>query len=371
MIVKMKSFLAGLCIIIALVLPACDISSESDDRLKEIDAPISIRITGVTNNGILLLWNESKSVASSIDSIDIEQSINSSSFLLVKTIPATLSSTTLHGPFDTTLTYYFRLRLRTSERYSPYSEVVSYNIAQERSALAAGGEMVFVNGGTFAMGSPEGEGEFDERPQHTVTLSPYRIGVTEVTRALWREVVQWKQGSATTPLDPDPSSFKNSDDTPVEQVSWEEVQMWLGYLNEKAGITLPARKYRLPTEAEWEYAARGGGGDGLYSGSDTVEAVAWYAGNSGGATHTTGTKRPNALGLYDMSGNVWEWCGDRYGRYESGAQHDPTGPSDAPYRIVRSGSWLLSHGSARVRNRNFNPPAWRGSCTGFRLAKGV
>ena len=371
MIVKMKSFLMGLPIIFALVLPACDNSAESDDRLKEIVAPISIRITGYSNLGISVSWEVKNSAASSIDSIDIEQSINSSAYLLVKTFTATLAQTTLPGPFDTTLTYYFRLRLRTPEGTSPYSEVVSYNIAQENRAAAAGGALVLVQGGTYAMGSPEGEGEFDERPQHTITLSPYRIGVTEVTRKLWREVVHWKQGSATTPLDPDPSSFKNSDDAPVERVSWEEVQMWLGYLNEKAGITLQSRKYRLPTEAEWEYAARGGGGAELYSGSDTVDTVAWYAGNSGGATHTAGTKRPNALGLYDMSGNVWEWCSDRYGRYESGAQRDPAGPSDAPYCIVRGGSWLLSHGSARVRNRNFNPPAWRGSCTGFRLAKGV
>lgn len=366
-----ESLFLVLYIFCAVVFLACDNSTESDDHFTENDAPNTIRISRVTIHDLLFSWELSLSRSSLKDSIDIEHSTSTSSYFLIKTIPAALTQTILPGPFDTTLTYYFRLRLRTPEGTSPYSEVVSYNIAQENRAAAAGGALVLVQGGTYAMGSPEGEGDFDERPQHTVTLSPYRIGITEVSRALWREVVQWKQGNTTEPLDPDPSLFKNSDDAPVERVSWEEVQMWLGYLNEKAGITIPGRKYRLPTEAEWEYAARGGGGEWLYSGSDMVETVAWYVGNSGGATHTTGTKGPNELGLYDMSGNVWEWCGDRYGRYESGAQRDPTGPADAPYRIVRGGSWLLSHGSARVRNRNFNPPAWRGSCTGFRLAKGV
>jgi formylglycine-generating enzyme required for sulfatase activity len=333
-----------------------------------------VRVAAINNGEFLVAWEPVGAKYSAHDTIDIEQSTNSSNYYLTKSIPAPLTQTTLTGPFDTTITYYFRLRLRTPEGRSPYSEAVGCNIEQENNVSAAGGALVLVQGGTFTMGSPEGEGEFDERPQHTVTLSTFRIGATEVTRSLWREVVQWKQGSATEPLNPDPAYHKNIDNAPVERVSWEEVQVWLGYLNEKAGITQPGRMYRLPTEAEWEYAARGGASGSahtIYSGSDTAEAVAWYAGNSGGVTHVVGTKRPNSLGLYDMSGNVWEWCMDRFGKYYDGGQRNPTGPSEGTYRIVRGGSWLLDHGSARVANRNINPPAWRGSCVGFRLARGL
>jgi len=175
-------------------------------------------------------------------------------------------------------------------------------------------EMVYVEGGTFTMGgtSEQGSDAFDdEKPTHRVTLSAFHIGKYEVTQGLWREVM----GS-------NPSLNKAGDDYPVERVSWEDCQEFVRKLNARTGL-----KFRLPTEAEWEYAARGGRKSRgyKYSGSNSLGDVAWYEANSGGGTHPVGRKSPNELGLYDMSGNVWEWCQDWYGDYGSSSQTDPAG----------------------------------------------
>ena len=140
-----------------------------------------------------------------------------------------------------------------------------------------------------------------------------------------------------------PSRYTGDDNLPVEQVSWKDVQEFIQKLNALTGKT-----YRLPTEAEWEYAARGGNqSQGYkYAGSNTVGDVAWHYGNSDHKTHPVGQKQPNELGLYDMSGNVWEWCQDWYGDYSSSAQTNPTGPSSGSYRVLRGGSWS---------NRRSNP----------------
>jgi formylglycine-generating enzyme required for sulfatase activity len=217
--------------------------------------------------------------------------------------------------------------------------------------------MVRVRGGTFTMGCTGEQGgdcDDDEKPTHQVTVSDYYIGKYEVTQKEWRGVM----GNS-------PSNFKNCDNCPVEQVSWADIQEFLSKLNAKTG-----KSYRLPTEAEWEYAARGGSsGRGYkYSGSNNLDEVAWYDGNSGSKTHPVGQKKANELGLYDMSGNVWEWCADWYGDYSSGAQTNPNGPSRASDRVTRGGSW---HGDAqycRVSLRNFNAPSGRYYTLGFRLA---
>ena len=181
--------------------------------------------------------------------------------------------------------------------------------------------MVYVSGGTFIMGGDESS---DQTPTHSVTLSSYYICKYEVTQALWRAVM----GS-------NPSKFKG-DNLPVEQVSWNDCQTFINRLNSYTG-----RNFRLPTEAEWEFAARGGNYSRhyKYSGSNYIGDVAWYTDNSGNRTHPVGTKQANELGLYDMSGNVWEWCSDLYGSYSSYSQSNPTGATSGFGRVERGGNW--------------------------------
>ncbi len=215
--------------------------------------------------------------------------------------------------------------------------------------------MVYVSGGTFTMGGTSEQGneaENDEKPTHNVTLSSYYICKYEVTQALWRAVM----GS-------NPSYFKG-DNLPVEQVSWNDCQAFINRLNSYTG-----RNFRLPTEAEWEFAARGGNYSRRYkySGSNYIDDVAWYYDNSGGRTHPVGTKQANELGLYDMSGNVWEWCSDWYGAYNSYSQTDPTGPYSGSRRVLRGGSWYCSAGSCHSSYRIGGPPDYSYYDLGLRL----
>ena len=217
-------------------------------------------------------------------------------------------------------------------------------------------EMVRVEGGTFRMGatSEQEENAYDsEKPVHSVTLSGYYIGKTEVTQALWKAVI----GS-------NPSYFKG-DDLPVENVSWDDCQEFIRKLNSMTG-----QNFRLPTEAEWEFACRGGNNSRgyKYSGSNYIDNVAWYRVNSGEKTHPVATKSPNELGIYDMSGNVWEWCADWYGDYSSGAQTNPTGPYGGSNRVYRGGSWNYDVGRCRSSNRDFYYPWIRDIILGLRLA---
>ena len=209
--------------------------------------------------------------------------------------------------------------------------------------------MAEVEGGTFFMGSPSG-GWSNERPVHQVTLDSYLIGQTEVTQALWQAVM----GS-------NPSSSKGYN-LPVENVSWNDCQTFIAKLNQCTG-----KNFRLPTEAEWEFAARGGNNSNgyAYSGSDNIDEVAWYNENSGGAYHPVGSKAPNELGLYDMSGNADEWCSDWYGSYSSSAQTNPTGPESGKSRVYRGGYRNSSASDCRVSCRNYSYPS--GSGPGLRL----
>ena len=231
--------------------------------------------------------------------------------------------------------------------------------------------MVGVAGGTFTMGATAEQGsdaEDDEKPTHSVTLSDYWIGQTEVTQELWQAVM----GS-------NPSKFKG-DSRPVECVSWEDCQKFISQLNRLTG-----QRFRLPTEAEWEYAARGGRNSRgyKYAGSNDLDAVAWYWKNSGDTrlsgewdwariqnnycrTHPVGMKAPNELGLYDMSGNVWEWCADWYGSYTSSSQTNPTGPTLGSLRVFRGG-WSGLAGDCRVSFRGKPAPTYRYLYLGLRL----
>jgi formylglycine-generating enzyme required for sulfatase activity len=204
--------------------------------------------------------------------------------------------------------------------------------------------MVYVQGGTFTLGCTAEQGDDcynDEKPAHRVTVDDFYIGKYEITQAQWLAVM----GSN--------ASYYRGETLPVEMVSWYDVQDFVRKLNARTG-----KSYRLPTEAEWEYAARGGRASRgyRYSGSNKVSDVAWYGYNSGGKTHPVGTKSPNELGIYDMSGNVYEWCSDRYGDYSGAAQTNPTGAASEYYRIKRGGGWDSHARGTRVSNRDNSTP---------------
>jgi formylglycine-generating enzyme required for sulfatase activity len=250
-------------------------------------------------------------------------------------------------------------------------------------------EMVSVGGGTFTMGctpepgddclTPDNRflivvfGRDPEKPAHSVTVGDFSIGKYEVTQRQWKQVM----GKKNNP------SYSKGDTLPVENVSWIDIQEFISRLNELSG-----QKYRLPTEAEWEYAARDGAKSKghKYSGSSAIRDVAWYYENSGDValdendwreenldannnkTHQVGTKQPNELGIYDMSGNVWEWVNDWFGKYSDGAQTDPQGPESSSARVNRGGGWDGNTEGCRVSYRGLNSPGYRDNSVGFRLA---
>ena len=216
-------------------------------------------------------------------------------------------------------------------------------------------EMVKVEAGSFNMGAtPEMKSPYEvEKPVHRVTLTNnYYVGKYEITQALWQAVM----GS-------NPSHFKG-DALPVEQVSWKDCQKFITKLNRLTG-----KNFRLPTEAEWEYAARGGNKSRgyRYSGSNTIDDVAWYENDALSQTHPVGTKQPNELEIYDMTGNVMEWCQDWYGSYSSSPQVNPTGAASGSYRVVRGGGWSDSARDCRTSDRDFISPGGRSSDLGLRL----
>lgn len=215
--------------------------------------------------------------------------------------------------------------------------------------------MIKVEGGTFTMGATkeQGSNHSNQQPTHKVTLSTYYIGETEVTQELWEAV-----------MGTNPSKFKGAK-LPVENVSWTECQQFINKINKLTG-----RKFRLPTEAEWEFAARGGKSSKGYkfAGSNNADAVAWHQGNSGNKTHNVGTKAANELGLYDMCGNVWEWCQDWFGNYSSSAQTNPKGASSGTDHLNRGGGWCHESKFATVFYRGTSgKPDRKVDNLGFRL----
>lgn len=238
-------------------------------------------------------------------------------------------------------------------------------------------DMVLIQGGTFEMGDVEGKGAISEKPVHKVALSDYYLARTAVTFEeydLYCEAMGVKK--------PDDRGWGRGKH-PVINVSWFDAVRYCNWLSEQTGlrkvytiegetVTVDwyADGYRLPTEAEWEFAVRGGNlSEGFqYSGSDNLDEVGWYDNNSGGQTHPVGEKKPNELGLYDMSGNVWEWCWDWYDAYSAVVQRDPKGPDKGDNRVLRGGSWDFSARSCRVSYRNISTPDYRYDFLGFRLA---
>ena len=216
--------------------------------------------------------------------------------------------------------------------------------------------MVYVEGGTFTMGATPEQGSDaygDEKPAHQVTLKGFYIGKYEVTQAEWKAV-----------MGTNPSHFKG-DNLPVENVSRFDCQEFIRKLNELTG-----KNFRLLTEAEWEYAARGGkrSNGAKYAGDNNIDNVAWYGKNSSNTTHPVGQKRANELGLYDMSGNVIEWCQDWFDYYSSSAQTNPTGPGSGEARVLRGGSWRRDDRDCRLSCRFGDYPVSRDSNVGLRLA---
>jgi formylglycine-generating enzyme required for sulfatase activity len=220
-------------------------------------------------------------------------------------------------------------------------------------------EMVFVEGGTFTMGCTEEQGSdciYNEKPAHQVTVGNFYIGKYEVTQAQWRNVM----GS-----DPPELHFKSCDQCPVENISWNDIEEFIKKLNDQT-----MRKYRLPTEAEWEYAARGGqkSRGHKYAGSNNLDEVAWYDKNSDDKTHSVGGKKPNELGVYDLSGNVREWCSNWYINYTSDSVTNPFGPGLGSLRVFRGGSWDSNTRYCRSLVRLYSTPGDRLADLGFRLA---
>lgn len=258
---------------------------------------------------------------------------------------------------DGTKVYYPAEQVQSITTYG-YGEEPQPVDGETQTFIANGVEftMVKVEGGTFLMGATAEQGsdaDEDEKPAHEVQLSTFCIGQTEVTQALWEAVM----GS-------NPSYFKGQK-LPVEYVSWNNCQTFITKLNQLTG-----QQFRLPTEAEWEFAARGGNSSKgyKYAGSNSVDDVAWYYYNSENKTHEVASLQPNELGIYDMSGNVWEWCQDWYGSYSSSVVNNPTGPNSGSYRVLRGGSWFNNSGSCRVSGRSGDTPGDRGSDLGLRLA---
>ena len=222
-------------------------------------------------------------------------------------------------------------------------------------------EFVLVKGGCFQMGDTFGDGQADEKPVHTVCVDDYYIGKYEITQGQWQSV-----------MGNNPSYFKDcGEKCPVEQVNWNDIQEFIKKLNAKT-----KKKYRLPTEAEWEYAARSGGKKEKYAGlsSDAeLGKYAWYSANAGGSAHPVGQKQPNGLGLHDMTGNVWEWCQDWHGEtyYSQSPRKNPSGPPSGTRRVLRGGAWIFEPVGIRSAIRYGLTPASRSDLYGFRLSISV
>lgn len=217
--------------------------------------------------------------------------------------------------------------------------------------------MILVEGGSFTMGCTDEHGDEcfnNEKPTHNVTLSGFYIGKYEVSFSKWEAVT----GEY-------PSSYDECAECPVTQVSPDDFQDFLDSLN-----SLTGKNYRLPTEAEWEFAARGGSKatPTLYAGSDDINDAAWYSENSNEQARTVGEKQPNELGLYDMSGNVWEWCSDYYGEYTDESETNPDGPQSGSNQVLRGGSFSDAEAIIRIPRRNSYSPSTRSGNFGYRLA---
>ena len=273
-----------------------------------------------------------------------------------------------HFSFDVSLLFISGFAL-----FSGCQKANPFGSEDEFLSVIAQPQMVFVEGGTFTMGCTDeqnGDCKNTEIPSHQVTLSNFRIGKYEITRTQWQAVMDYHSNEFF--------GYNN----PVETISWNDIVGTSGDTMVIKGIIyyengyiyklnqLTGKQYRLPTEAEWEYAARGGKkSQGYkYSGSNDVNEVAWYENNSGETTHPVGRKQANELGIYDMSGNVWEWCSNWFGNYTANAKVNPAGPVSGSERVIRGGCWRHTAINSRVSSRNRSVPDKKWTNVGLRLA---
>jgi formylglycine-generating enzyme len=308
-------------------------------------APTNLVVSSLTATQANLQWVDNSNIETGFE---IERSSNGTNFTLAGTAGMNASSAMISGNYtSTTVTYSFKVRAKAGTSVGEYSSVVS------RSGASIG--MIFVQGGTFQMGSTSGDS--DEQPAHSVTLSSFYMDAKEVTVAQYRTFC-----TATGRAFPEAPSWGWQDDNPIVIVSWDSAAAYAEWAGK-----------RLPTEAEWEYAARGGrlSQGYTYSGSNSMGTVAWYISNSGHRTQPVGTKMPNELSIYDMSGNVWEWCSDWYdpAYYSTSPLTNPKGPSSGTNRVLRGGCWDHYEYNCRVSDRYWRNPSFGfGYYGGFRCA---
>jgi formylglycine-generating enzyme required for sulfatase activity len=237
--------------------------------------------------------------------------------------------------------------------------VLSYSYPDEARVWVKDMEFVMVKGGCFKMGDIFGDGQADEKPVHEVCVDDFYMGKYPVTQRQWKDI-----------MGETPSRFKECGETcPVDSVTWKDVIEFIGKFNH-----VTKRNHRLPTEAEWEYAARSGGRDEKWAGTGNeaeLAGYAWYSKNSGFKPHPVGQKRPNGSGIYDMTGNVWQWVEDWYGEgyYSSGRKNNPKGPGNGQFRVLRGGSWYYNAKDVRSSARFHGDPAFRSNDFGFRLVR--
>ena len=244
-------------------------------------------------------------------------------------------------------------RVEESRRMAEAARAAAEEARKKAETVIAAMEFVWIPAGEFRMGSTSSRADGDERPRTRVRISRgFFLAKYEVTQELWQAV-----------MSTNPSRFSGCDRCPVDSVSWDDAQAFVERLNARSTGT----SYRLPTEAEWEYAARAGRRGNDYP--EDLDSIAWHRGNSGDRTHPVGQKAPNAWGLHDMLGNVWEWVEDWYGEYPGGAVTDPEGPSTGSNRVYRGGGWHCYAGTCRAAVRSYASPGGRNSLIGMRLLR--
>lgn len=324
-------------------LASCTKNEIIETQKVTTESVYSVSVNEATCRGFIDLTGEENFISGGICWSTKESPSISDSTSLIEVASEQLTCT-MHDLLSET-TYYVKAFAVTESDKIVYGNALSF-----KTPKIPDFGMVTIQGGTFMMGGLVG----NIAPKHSVTLSNYKMGATEVTQKDWVAI-----------MGNNPSTFKG-DGLPVETVNIVDIQSYIQKLNLVSG-----KSYRLPTEAEWEFAAKGGlDTTTTWAGTNQLDSVGkyiWYAGNAASQTHQVASKKPNTLGLYDMCGNVWEWCSDWYGAYVNAAQINPTGQSSGYLTVVRGGSWSHDMTFCDVQNRSSNYPADRKSTTGFRL----